>query len=80
MMAAASPQDDHDKNHDNKQSENNKRYYDKSHKDYHTWDANEDHSYQRYQTEHHQKRSFTELNSQQQNAYWSWRHNNPDNK
>ena len=78
MMAAASPQDD--RNHDNKQSENNKRYYDKGHKDYHTWDTNEGRSYERYQTERHQKHSFVQLNSQQQNAYWKWRHNNPDNR
>jgi Ni/Co efflux regulator RcnB len=56
LMAAASPQDD--RNHENRQRENNRRYYDKGHKDYHNWDANEDRSYQRYQTEHHQKRGF----------------------
>jgi hypothetical protein len=43
MMAAASPQDD--RSHENSQGENNKRYYDKRHKDYHNWDANEDRSY-----------------------------------
>ena len=75
LMAAATPQDD--KNHE-KQGENNKRYYDKAHKDYHTWDANEDRSYQRYQTEHHEKRAFVELNSGQQTVYWNWRHHNPD--
>jgi Ni/Co efflux regulator RcnB len=78
MMATASPQDD--KNQENRQAENNKRYYDKGHKDYHTWDGNEDHAYQRYQTEHHEKRAFIQLNDGQQTAYWNWRHNNPDNK
>jgi hypothetical protein len=78
MMAAASPQDD--KNHEEKQGENNKRYYDKGHKDYHTWDSNEDRAYERYQTDHHQKHAFTELNPGQQTAYWNWRHNNPDSK
>src|ERR1700722_16682972 len=77
MMAAASPQDD--RNHENR-AENNKRYYDKSHKDYHNWDANEDRSYQRYQTEHHQKRAFVQLNTRQQSGYWNWRHSNPDNR
>ncbi len=82
LMAAASPQDrdDRNKNHDNKQSENNKRYYDKKHKDYHTWDNNEDSAYQRYQTEHRQKRAFAQLSSRQQNNYWNWRHSNPDNR
>jgi Ni/Co efflux regulator RcnB len=78
MMAAASPQDKKDQ--ENRQGENNKRYYDKSHKDYHTWDSSEDHAYQRYQTEHHQKRSFVQLSSRQQTVYWSWRHSNPDNR
>jgi hypothetical protein len=78
MMAAASPQDN--SKQENRQGENNKRYYDKGHKDYHTWDSNEDRAYQRYQTEHHQKRAFVQLSSQQQTVYWNWRHSNPDNK
>jgi uncharacterized protein YecT (DUF1311 family) len=83
MMAATSPQDDKnrdDRNQENKQVENNKRYYDKEHKDYHTWDANEDRSYQQYQSEHHETRSFVELKPQQQAVYWNWRHSNPDSK
>ena len=78
MMAAASPQDKKDQ--ENRQGENNKRYYDKGHKDYHTWDSNEDRAYERYQTDHHQKQAFVQLNSGQQTAYWNWRHNNPDSK
>ena len=78
MMAAAQPQDD--RKEENRQGENGKRYYDKGHKDYHTWDANEDRSYQRYQTEHHQKRAFVHLSTQQQTNYWTWRHDNPDNR
>jgi Ni/Co efflux regulator RcnB len=76
MMAAAIPQDG--QHHEDKQE--HKRYYDKHHKDYHTWDDNEDHFYQRYQTEHHEKRAFIELNTRQQGVYWTWRHNNPDVK
>ena len=78
MMAAASPQENREQ--ENRQGENNKRYYDKHHKDYHNWDGNEDHAYQRYQTEHHQKRAFVQLNTRQQTVYWNWRHNNPDNR
>jgi hypothetical protein len=78
MMAAASPQDKDDRNQENRQGENNKRYYDKGHKDYHTWDGNEDRQYQRYQTERHENRAFGQLSKKQQGAYWSWRHNNPD--
>jgi hypothetical protein len=81
MMAASSPQDNKNQgNQENKQGENNKRYYDKGHKDYHTWDSNEDSAYQRYQTEHHEKRTFVHLNSKEQTNYWNWRHSNPDNK
>jgi len=75
-MAAVRPQDD--SHHEDRQGENTKRYYDKGHKDYHNWDANEDRSYQRYQTEHHEKRAFVQLHTRQQTAYWNWRHNNPD--
>jgi uncharacterized protein YecT (DUF1311 family) len=75
MMAAPRTQD---KDHENKQGENNKRYYDKGHKDYHTWDANEDRAYQQYQNEHHEKRAFVQLSTQQQTVYFNWRHNNPD--
>ncbi len=78
MMAATSPQDD--RKEENRQGENNKRYYDKQHKDYHTWNANEDRSYQRYQSEHHEKRAFVQLNARQQAVYWNWRHSNPDNR
>ncbi len=79
MMAARSQQDD-DRKHEDRQGEHHKRYYDKAHKDYHTWDNNEDRSYQRYQTEQHQRRAFVELNTRQQTVYWKWRHNNPDSR
>jgi hypothetical protein len=75
MMAGASPQDD--KNREERR-ENHKRYYDKHHKDYHTWDDKEDRYYQRYQTERHERRAFIELNTRQRTVYWTWRHNNPD--
>ncbi len=78
LMAAARPQDDRER--ENRQGENNKRYYDKGHKDYHNWDANEDRSYQRYQTQHHERRAFVQLSTRQQTVYWKWRHSNPDNR
>jgi hypothetical protein len=77
MMAAASTQDRDDKNQGQHE---NKRYYDKNHKDYHTWDSNEDHAYQRYQTEHHETRAFVKLNTRQKTVYWGWRHENPDQR
>ncbi|HET6841488.1 MAG TPA: hypothetical protein VFK06_07340 [Candidatus Angelobacter sp.] len=81
VMAAAAPQENRQEDRrENRDNDNNLRYYDRSHKDYHTWDSNEEHAYQRYQTEHHQKRAFVQLNTRQQTVYWGWRHNNPDNR
>lgn len=76
MMAA---QDNDHRDQEHRQGEN-KRYYDRKHKDYHTWDDNEDRAYRRYQGEHHQTRDFIKLSSRQQTVYWTWRHNNPDNR
>ena len=76
-MAATQDRDDRDKDHDKRAD--NHRYYDKRHKDYHTWDANEDNAYRRYQAERNEKREFARLNSRQQSAYWDWRHQHPDN-
>jgi hypothetical protein len=80
MTAAARPQDDRDRKEENRQGENHKRYYDKHHKDYHTWDGNEDRAYQRYQAERHERHAFIELNTRQQTVYWTWRHSNPDSR
>ena len=57
-----------------------KRYYDKSGKDYHTWNNNEDRAYRSYLTEQHQDyREFNKVNRNQQQQYFSWRHQHPDN-
>jgi hypothetical protein len=77
-LMAARPQDD--RNHENRQGEKQQALLRHGHKDYHNWDANEDRSYQRYQTEHHQKRAFVQWNTRQQTVYWNWRHSNPDNR
>ena len=50
-----------------------KRYYDKSGKDYHTWNDNEDHAYRSYLTEQHQQyRDFNKTNKGQQQQYFAW--------
>ncbi len=77
-MAAASPQDN--RTQEKRDDHNNKRYYDKGHKDYHNWDGNEDRAYLRYQNEHHETHAFVELNSRQQTGYWNWRHSHPDGR
>jgi hypothetical protein len=63
---------DHDKNRDH-------RYYDRQHKDYHTWDAREDQAYRRWVSEEHRKyKDFDRLSKADQQRYWQWRHDHPD--
>ncbi len=69
----AAAQDDH--RDDKKQT----RVYDRSHKDYHNWDDNEDRFYRQYLGDQHKDyREYSKLNRNQQNAYWNWRHEHPD--
>jgi type III secretory pathway component EscR len=57
-----------------------KRYYDKNGKDYHTWNTNEDHAYRTYLTEQHRNyQDFNKVNRSQQQQYFAWRHQHPDN-
>ena len=57
-----------------------KRYYDKSGKDYHTWNSNEDRAYRSYvQEQHQQYREFNKVNRGQQQQYFKWRHEHSDN-
>lgn len=61
-------------------SQQNRRYEDKAHKDYHQWDDREDQAYRRYLED--QKRSyrdFSKTGKREQNEYWNWRHSHPDN-
>jgi hypothetical protein len=51
------------------------RVYDRSHKDYHVWDDQEDHAYRTYLTNNHQTyRPIAKLSSKQQTQYWNSRH------
>jgi hypothetical protein len=55
------------------------RVYDKSHKDYHNWDENENRSWGQYLSENHRKQhEFTKANKREQSDYWNWRHSHPD--
>lgn len=57
-----------------------KRYYDRNGKDYHTWNNNEDRAYRSYLTEQHQTyREFNKVNRSRQQQYFTWRHQHPDN-
>ena len=63
--------DDHD----------NKRYYDKTHKDYHQWNENEDRSYNQFLNEKHvQVHHWKKAKHAEQQEYWNWRHEHPDEK
>jgi hypothetical protein len=67
---------DHDQNHENT---GRKTYYDSSHKDRHEWNDNENSAWTRYRGEHHVKQSdFANTNKRQQQNYWNWRHQHPD--
>ena len=55
------------------------KIYDKSHKDYHVWDDNEDRAYTTFRGSHPgYNEKFAKTNSKQQTTYWNWRHANPD--
>jgi len=67
--AAMSAKDNHDK-----------RYYDNTGRDYHTWNSQEDRAYRIYLGEQHQKyRQFQKEKPAQQQEYFKWRHEHPDN-
>ena len=71
-FAKGAPQDDHGRR------EEERRVYDRKHKDYHNWDRHEDESYRRWMGERH--RGFVEferLKPRDQEAYWRWRHDHP---
>jgi hypothetical protein len=58
-----------------------KRYYDKTHKDYHQWNANEEKSYSVFLGENHiQVHTFKKAKPTEQQKYWQWRHDHPDEK
>jgi len=62
-------------------TQNQKRYYDRDHKDYHVWDDHEDGAFRRWLQEerHDTYHPFSKMKSTQQREYWKWRHEHPDN-
>jgi hypothetical protein len=51
------------------------RVYDRSHKDYHVWDDQEDHTYRQYLSDNNKKyRPIAKLSNKQQTSYWNARH------
>ena len=66
---------------DRAQRQEEHRVYDSSHRDYHTWNSDEDRRYREFLTERHRKyRDFSRLKKSQQNQYWQWRHEHDDHR
>jgi hypothetical protein len=77
MSGAAKPQDN-GRQEEHRRDDNN-RFYDRQHKDYHNWNDNEDRSFRVYLGERHREyHPFVELKVKEQNEYWKWRHRHPD--
>ena len=72
-LLAIQDHDDHDRDRDEH------RVYDRNHKDYHNWDANEDRVYRHWlEGKHETYREFNRLNAKRQREYWDWRHHHED--
>jgi hypothetical protein len=64
-------------NADDRQQE--RRYYHRDAKDYHTWNSQEDRAYRSYLNEQHRDyREFHRVKPTQREEYFRWRHNHPD--
>ena len=57
------------------------KVYDRTHKDYHNWDDNENRAWGVYLTNNHRPRhEYTKAKKSEQDQYWNWRHSHPDGK
>jgi hypothetical protein len=57
------------------------RVYDRNHKDYHNWDDHENHAWGVYLTTNHRRQSeYSKANRRDQDNYWRWRHDHPDER
>jgi hypothetical protein len=54
-------------------------YEDRSHRDSHTWNADEDRAYRQYLQERRMRyHEFSRANQREQEDYWRWRHDHMD--
>ena len=54
-------------------------YHDKKNNDDHAWNGQEDKAYRIYAKQNHRKASeFSKLKDDDQQNYWNWRHDHPD--
>ncbi len=76
-LALSAQEDDHRDGRQNEQQ--NRRYEDKRHNDFHEWNGGEEQMYRRYLQERHRRyRDFAMENRREQNNYWNWRHSHSD--
>ncbi len=60
-------------------ADHDKKYYDRDGKDYHQWNGQEDRAYRVYLGEQHQNYvAFNKVKPAQQQVYFKWRHEHPD--
>jgi hypothetical protein len=65
------------RNHD--RYDPNTGYYDTVNNDRHRWDTREDVAYRRWETQRNmQHADYPRRSADEQRAYWTWRHSNPD--
>jgi len=58
-----------------------KRYYDKTHKDYHEWNENENRGFNIFLNENHLRvHTWQKAKPSEQQRYWQWRHDHPDER
>jgi hypothetical protein len=54
-------------------------FHDQGHNDDHVWNDHEDKAYRIWVKDNHRKyKDFAKLNAEDQNSYWSWRHEHSD--
>ncbi|MGB6200896.1 MAG: hypothetical protein WBF35_15235 [Candidatus Acidiferrales bacterium] len=57
------------------------RVYDRTHRDYHNWDDNENRAWGVYLTNNHRHyHEYARANHREQDRYWNWRHEHPDGR
>jgi hypothetical protein len=77
-MAAARPQDDHERH---EQEERERRVYDPYHKDYHSWNHDEDRVYRQWlETRNRAYVDYDHLKRKEQREYWNWRHEHEEHE
>lgn len=75
---AARPQDDHERH---EQEERERRVYDPYHKDYHSWNHDEDRVYRQWlETRNRAYVDYDHLKRKEQREYWNWRHEHEEHE